>query len=68
MNYGEDLFRCNRPTILAQVKTLTVYHVSDLFGTHSAVARGKAIQYSFLDLHTPKIRISLVTVVKSKTY
>ena len=68
MNYGEDLLGSHRLPILAQVQTLTVYHVSYLFGTHSAVARGKAIQYSFLDLHTPKIRISLVTVVKSKTY
>ena len=39
------------------MKTLTVYHVSDLLRTHSSVARGKAIQYGFLDLHTPKIRI-----------
>ena len=39
------------------MQTLIVYHVSDLFGTHSSVASGKAIQYGFLDLHTPKIRI-----------
>ena len=39
------------------MQPLTVYHVSDPFGTHSSVASGKAIQYGFLDLHTPKIRI-----------
>ena len=44
-------------TILAQVKTLTVYHVSDLLGTHSTVASGQTIYYSFLNLHTSKIRI-----------
>ena len=55
--YCENLLGSHRLPILTQVKTLTVYHVSNLFGTHSSVARGKAIQYGFLDLHTPKIRI-----------
>ena len=55
MNYGEDLFRCNRPTILAQMQSLTIYHVSYLFGTHSSVARGKAIHYGFFYLHMTKI-------------
>ena len=52
-----NLLGSHRLPILTQMQTLTVYHVSDLFGTHSSVASGKAIQYGFLDLHTPKIRI-----------
>ena len=40
------------------METLTVYHVSDLLSTHSTVTSGQAIDYGFLYLHTPKIRIS----------
>ena len=39
------------------MKTLTVYHVSDLLRTHSTVTGGQAIDYGFFYLHTPKIRI-----------
>jgi hypothetical protein len=39
------------------VKTLTVYHVSNLFCSHSPVGRGKTIDYGFLNLHCPNLRI-----------
>jgi hypothetical protein len=51
------LLGSHRLTVLAQMKTLTVYHVSDLLCSHSPVGRGKAIDYGFLYLHCPNLRI-----------
>jgi hypothetical protein len=41
------------------MKTLMVYHVSDLLSTHSTVTGGQAIDYGFLYLHTAKIANNL---------
>ena len=56
-NHIEDLFGTHRLAILTQVKTLTVYHVSNLLATHSSVRGGKAIYNGFFYLHMTKIRI-----------
>ena len=56
-NHIVHLFNTHRLAILTQVKTLTIYHVGDLLATHSSVRGGKAIYYSFFNLHMTKIRI-----------
>ena len=53
--YVEHLFGTYRLPVLTQVKTLTVYHVGDLFAAHSSVGGGKAIHYGFFYLHMTKI-------------
>ena len=41
----EHLFGTYRLPVLTQVKTLTIYHVSNLLTAHSSVRGGKAIMY-----------------------
>ena len=51
------LLGCYRLPVLAQMKTLTIYHVSDLLRTHPSIGCGKAINYGFLDFHVSKLAI-----------
>ena len=55
MNYYIEHLLCTyRLTILTQMKTLTVYHVSNLLAAHPPVCGGKAINYGFFYLHFMK--------------
>ena len=54
-DHCKDLLGSHRLSILAQMKTLTVYHVCDLFCTHSSVACSQAVYYCFFYLHCSKI-------------
>ena len=58
-NNIEDLFSTHWLAILTQMKTLTVYHVSDLLSAHSSIGRGQTINYGFLNLHKHKFMKNL---------
>jgi hypothetical protein len=55
--YGKNLLGSHWLTVFAQVKSLTIDHVSNLLRTHSPACRSKTINYSFLDFHTPKLTL-----------
>ena len=61
-NYVEDLLCTHRLSVLTQVKTLTVYHVGDLFAAHPPVWGGKEIHYSFFYLHMTKIHNNITWI------
>ena len=58
-NNIEDLFSTHWLAILTQMKTLTVYHVSDLLRAHSPTGGCETIDYGFFDFHNPNVTIFL---------
>ena len=54
-DYVEHLLCTYRLPVLTQMKTLTVYHVGDLFAAHPPVGGDQAIHYGIFYLHMTKI-------------
>ena len=60
MHYDiEHLFGSHRLAVLTQMKTLTVYHVSDLLRAHSPTGGCETIDYGFFNFHFPNVTIFL---------
>ena len=56
-NHKEHLLRCYWLAILSQMKTLAIYHISNLLRAHSPSGGCETIDYGFFDFHNPNVTI-----------